>query len=225
MNKPSKVPVIDSKGKVVGSQVLPDSLFASFYNEVVLTNYLRVFQMRSRKNSLNKVQSRSDVTGTTAKVWRQKGTGRARHGSRKAPIFVGGGQAHGPAGNRNYSLNIPKTQKIQALLTALRSQAGNVVVLQDAVKATNKTKDLSLMLKNGFDWQGERVLLILDQPYDTLIKASANLEGVKPTQAARLNPHEVFSANKLVITTEAMSYLVDKFSPDELELETDKEEK
>src|SRR3989344_7511314 len=120
----TKLPVFDHKGTKLTSMTVADGLFAAKINQVLMDQAVRVY-LSSQRRGLAKSKSLGEVKVTKAKVWRQKGTGRARHGSRNAPIFVGGGQAHGPTGEQNYKRTLSATMKRQSLFSALTFKLKN----------------------------------------------------------------------------------------------------
>jgi len=206
-----KVQVIDTTGKKKGEVTLPKELFGVEPNQDLLAQYVRIYRHRQRQASAI-AQTRSDVTGTTAKVWRQKGTGRARHGSRKAPIFVKGGQAHGPTGMQNYKLTLSKKMRKQALISALSSQSKIVTILEGLEKVGSKTKDLSQALSKSLEWKNTPVTIVLDTPMDGVIRASKNLTSVDITQASRLNAFEIIRAKQLIFTQKSLDILVESIT-------------
>lgn len=206
-----KASVVDITGKKLGSFDLPTKLFGLTPNEPLLAQYIRVFRHRQRQADA-RAKTRGEVTGTTAKVWRQKGTGRARHGSRKAPIFVKGGKAHGPTGGQNYTLTLSKEQRRQALCSALSSQNSNLLIIEGLEKLEPKTKVLNEVLENALKLGKGRVTIVLDKPLENIIKASKNLPGLSITQASRLNAHEVLSTPKLVFTKASIDVLEKKLA-------------
>lgn len=201
-----KVAVIDITGKASGKVDLPSHVFGITPNTQVLSTYIRVAQLRSR-SAKAVAQTRSDVTATTAKVWRQKGTGRARHGSRKAPIFVGGGQAHGPSGSQNYKLTVSKKVRQLALASALSLKTDSLLVVTGWEKVEAKTKSLADVLTKIGVTDGVKAALVLDQPHAHLIQAGANIKKLNITQAHRLNPLEVMKAKTIILTPEAIEAL------------------
>ena len=202
--------VIDIKGKKTSTVNAADSLFTDKINEGLLAQYLRVFSLRSRSANA-RVQTRAVVTGTTAKVWRQKGTGRARHGSRKAPIFVGGGQAHGPIGNQNYKLGTSKKLRKQAMIQALSVQKDNLIVIEGLEKVSGKTTELAKIMGSAFK-DIKKVIFVLENSQSKIIQAATNLDTVSTTQAHRLNPFEIMNNNRIVFTKEALNTLTARFT-------------
>ena len=138
----------DIKGTAGEKITLPREIFEVKVSPALLAQAVRSYLSNQRKASA-KTKTRGDVQKTTAKMYKQKGTGRARHGSYAAPIFVGGGVAHGPAGNQNYKKVMPKKIARQAFLGALSNKAAqkDVWVLTGADKSNGKTADGSMMLE------------------------------------------------------------------------------
>lgn len=200
-----KAPIIDTTGKNVGSMDLPKDVFEAEVNEQILAQYVRVYRHRQRQNTVS-VQTRSDVKGTTAKVWRQKGTGRARHGSRKAPIFVKGGQAHGPSGEVNFDLKISKKQRKIALTSAFSARAKEITVIEGIDKLKAKTKELESIL-NKIAPEAKKITVIMDKPYESVIKAGNNIKRLNLTQASRINAFEILNGGTLYITKPSLEML------------------
>jgi len=152
------------------------------------------------------------VAYSTRKIWRQKGTGRARHGSRKAPIFVKGGVAHGPTGNEEYHLKISKRSKKQALYQALTSKMAQheIAVLLDPEKISGKTQAFDKLIERIVPKKVNRTLMVLDQPSRPIINAAANLKQVTITQAHRLNAYEVLQHQYIILTQASLEIIAPK---------------
>lgn len=201
----------DQTGKKLGTFSLPEEIFNTKVNEELLVKAVRVYQANQRQSN-SRVQTRAEVSYSTAKIWRQKGTGRARHGSRRAPIFVGGGSAHGPTGMENYKLKLTKTMRKQALKSALsvKTKEKAIAVIEGLNKLKPKTKEMALLVEKVMGneaGQKSKLLIVMDQPYTPVIKASSNLVSAQPTQAMRLNVHEILNHTFLLLTPEAVSQL------------------
>ncbi len=210
-----KLNTYNTTGKKLAPVEASDQLFAGKINSTVLARYIRVFLSRQRQSS-GKTKTRAQVLLTGAKVWRQKGTGRARHGSRRAPIFVGGGKAHGPRGDQNYKLSLSKTQKRQALISALTTKSTDALIITDIDKQA-KTKDIQQALNKVLNWDGSKsATIVLSDNQSPVIKASNNLSNCNTTQAARINPYEIINSDNLIFTKESLQKLSDTF------LKTDK---
>lgn len=203
--------LLDLSGKKQSQITISDDLFAVPLNPHILSQYIRVYLSRQRQNT-KKSQRRRDVSLTTAKVWRQKGTGRARHGSRKAPIFVGGAKAHGPTGQENYQLKITKKPKKQALKIALTSKLDNTIFVKDLESKISKTSQLTKLLHN-LKLDQSKTTIILSTPKTKLIQSANNIQNLTTTQAARINPYEIINSDYLIITPKALQVLEDTFAP------------
>jgi large subunit ribosomal protein L4 len=150
------------------------------------------------------VKTRGQVRGSTIKPWRQKGTGRARFGSRYNPIWRGGGIVFGPTGNENYSKGLNVKAKRLAIRQALSLSAtdNKVSVIENIAAKTAKTSDLAKLLKKiGAD---RNVLLVVDQKTPELIQASNNLNQVKVVSANYLNVYDVLNADSVVFSQAAL---------------------
>jgi len=152
-----------------------------------------------------KTKTRGDVSGGGKKPWRQKGTGRARFGSTRNPIWRHGGVAFGPTGLQNFKKQLNTTAKHVALRQALSlaDKAGKFVTIAD-VKTTGKTKDIvKLLADNKVD--ARRVLLVVDAKTPELIRASRNLENVELIRATYLSVFHILNADKIVMTNAAVA--------------------
>ena len=203
------VPEYSIKGEKLGTTALPENIFGVSVTPSLLALAVNVY-VSNQRQATRKAQTRSEVSRTTAKIWRQKGTGRARHGSRRAHIFVGGGVAHGPKLNANFAKTLPKKMRRKALLGALSLRVKNneLVVLNNLNTVESKTKTFSELLAKVVNYPTSRkVLIILPDVFEGVINACANLKGVSITQARRLNTHELLHANTIILSKDAISVL------------------
>lgn len=189
------------KGKVT----LPSPLFAQKPNLKLLAQYVRIFLARQRAGTAS-TKTRGEVNLTTAKWYRQKGTGRARHGAKSAPIFVGGGVAHGPK-PREFDLKIPKKMGRKALIYALSAKAkeGKIFVTSGTEKLEPKTSKVANLLKK-LKIEKKKVLLV-HAGEENLVRASRNLPNAKTSPVKDLNPYLVLQADHLVLTKTALDIL------------------
>jgi len=199
-----KLKVINTTGTNTNITV-SDELFAKKVNEQLLAQAVRVYLANLRK-STSKTQTRSDVTRTSKKWYRQKGTGNARHGAKTATLFVGGAVAHGPRGVENWKLKLTKTLKQAALKNALKAQEENILVNDEILETNGKTKKAYQIISKLAD-KKEKVLVVLLDNKVEVIRSLRNLENVLITKASRLNTLEVASADKIVFTKEAIKSL------------------
>jgi large subunit ribosomal protein L4 len=148
---------------------------------------------------------RGQVSGGGRKPWKQKGTGRARFGSTRNPIWRGGGIAFGPSGEENYTLAINVKAKRLAIRQALSlaADAGKIIVVEDIASKEGKTAEIAgLLTKVGAT---RRTLLIVDNKTDELVRATANLGDVKLVQAKYVNVYDALNADSIVITNAALA--------------------
>ncbi|MFC1653629.1 50S ribosomal protein L4 [Patescibacteria group bacterium] len=210
------IDVLNTTGKKVSTLTLPKEIFEAKINEEILAQALRVYVSNQHQGS-KKALTRGEVKRTTAKVWKQKGTGRARHGSRRAPVFVGGGVAHGPKGlKRKLTLN-KKIRKL-ALLSSLSSQAKekNIIAVDGLEKIKTKTKTAQQAFNKIAKYSHntkDRLLIVLSKPEKDLILATRNLPGITITQANRLNVYELLNAKKIILTKDTVNKMKDLFIP------------
>jgi large subunit ribosomal protein L4 len=198
-----QVPVLDRNGKQVSEVDLPDNIFGVEVN-VGLMHQAYVRQLANARQSNAHTQTRSEVDRTKAKWYRQKGTGRARHGSRSAPIFVGGGVAHGPRNNRNYKQDMPKKMRRQALRSALSALArdSQIVVVDDLNVSEPKTK---LMAEIIYTVAGTKNALVLFTPEQAAAaRATRNLARVTALHVGYLNIRDLLRHEKVVISLAAL---------------------
>ena len=205
-------PTVNIKGTDAEKTVLPKDVFEKKVKPVILAQAVRVWLSNQRAANA-KTKTRTEVSKTTAKMYKQKGTGRARHGSYSAPIFVGGGVAHGPTGTQNYKLRMPEKMKKLAMAGALSVKAAEkkILILAGADKASGKTKEAEKIFKK-LDFQGKRVLVVATNKQTSLIRAVKNLERVNVISAPSLNTYFVLGAKQLVITVEAVEELSKRIS-------------
>ncbi len=201
------VDVYNIKGKVIDTIALPKEIFAAKINPQLLAQAVRVYLANQRKGTAS-TKSRGEIRASTRKIYRQKGTGRARHGAISAPIFVGGGVAFGPK-PRDYSLKLPKKMKRAALASALTTKAKELAikVVEGLEKITPKTKAVNEMIKN-IEGMGKnkkvKTLLVLPQKVENIQRAARNIEGVTIRPANLLNTYEVLNSNVLIFMKESI---------------------
>lgn len=209
-----KAPLFNSTGRSLEAITLPEAFFGLKVNPVVLNQAIRVYQANQHQGT-SAAQTRGQVDYSTAKLWRQKGTGRARHGSRKAPIFVGGGVAHGPKINRNNKLKLSQSLRRLSLKMALsaRHQDSAITIIEGISTVKPKTKSLQSVLQKIITPASKKILFILHQPEAGLMTASKNVPYVSLTQAARLNVFEILNADTLIISKEVIEAWSAKDAP------------
>lgn len=200
-----KVPVYNMAGQEVSSVVLPASIFEADVNRDLMHQAL-VRQLANARLGTHKVKGRSEVSRTTAKMYRQKGTGRARHGSRKAPIFVGGGVSHGPQ-PRKYTKRMPRKMRRAALRSALsvKASAGSIIVLDEIRMDAPKTKEFARLMQWAIS--GESALVLLPGRDENVEKSARNLRNVKALHANYLNIRDLLGYSKIVMPLAALQVI------------------
>ncbi|WP_196890608.1 50S ribosomal protein L4 [Aureivirga marina] len=194
-----KVAVLDINGKETGRQVeLSDSIFAIEPNDHAV--YLDVKQyLANKRQGTHKSKERAEITGSTRKLKKQKGTGTARAGSIKSPVFRGGGRIFGPR-PRNYSFKLNKNLKRLARKSALSIQAkeNNLVVIEDFTFEAPSTKKFVNILK-AFELENKKSLFVLGESNNNVYLSSRNLKKAKSVNSSLLNTYEILNANKVVL--------------------------
>lgn len=200
-----KVDVKDASGAKVGELELQDSIFGIEPNAAVMHQAL-VRQQANARLGTHKTKTRGEVKGTTAKWYRQKGTGRARHGDRKAPIFVGGGQAHKPR-PRDYTQKMPRKMRRLALRSALSAKASvdQIIVLDELVFDGPKTIEM-LQLLDNLEVAGS-VVILLPERNENVEKSARNLSDVKILRANYLNIRDLLGHNYVIMSKDAVSVI------------------
>jgi large subunit ribosomal protein L4 len=211
-----KVDVTSPTGTKAGSADLPDALFAITPNVAVLHQVVRA-QLGHRRAGTHSTKTRAEVAGGGAKPWRQKGTGRARHGSIRSPQWRGGGIAHGPK-PRDYSERTPKKMVRLALRSALsdRAAGGRVIVVDgwgiDEPKTKQGIEVLEGLGLRPKDERAPRVLLVLDRSEHAVWKSFRNLgERVQIVLPDELNPYDVLVNDWLVFSTATLEATIAQY--------------
>ena len=204
------VKVFNMAGQEVGTMVLADSVFGAEINAAVLHAAVRAYLLNQRQGTQSTL-TRTEVSGGGRKPWRQKGTGRARQGSTRAPQWTHGGVALGPK-PRSYRTDMNKKTKRVALFSALSAKVaeGKLIVVDDITCTEYKTKTMVNMLKAlGVD---NRALVVLDAVNPYTVKSCANIERVETTLATTINVYEIMKADKMVITAAAVKKLEEVYA-------------
>jgi large subunit ribosomal protein L4 len=193
-------------GKQVGELELSDAIFAAPVNTSVMHQAL-VRQMSNARQGTHDTKSRGEVRGGGKKPWRQKGTGRARQGSTRAPNWIGGGTVFGPT-PRKYTKALPKKMQRQALRSALsaKAAAGALVVLDQVAIETPKTKTVVNMLAS-LGVQERTVLLITAEKTLGVWKSVSNIAAMKPLLSGYVNVRDLLSHDTVLLTRDAVEHI------------------
>lgn len=206
------VKVRNLKNKEVGDLELSDAVFGARLNESLIHAAVRNFQANGRAGTVG-TKTRGDVSGSGRKLWKQKGTGRARIASIRSPLWKGGGNVHGPQ-PRDWSYNLPKKMKQGALRSALseRLREGNLLVLDEWKLDQPKTKDF-ISLLGGLELEG-RTLIVDSLENTNLMLASRNVKRAKIVNSYGLNIYDLLYHDKLVLTRAAAEELAELLKPE-----------
>ena len=196
-------------GKVVGEIELADSVFKAKINDVLIYELVKAANANLRQGT-HCTKERSFVTGGGAKPWRQKGTGRARQGSIRAPQWRGGGIVFGPE-PRDYTIELPKKIKNEAMrsLLSLKLQEGAIKIVEDFNVESGKTKEV-VQIGNSFNVK--QGILLTDNESNLLKRAIRNIPWFKYLNTKRMSGRDIFYSKDLLITESAVKYLNSKYA-------------
>ncbi len=204
-----KTNVLNLDNTSAGEVELNDSIFGLEPRKDLIQRVV-VWQLAKRRAGTHKILTRAEVNRTKKKMYKQKGTGQARHGARSAPLFVGGAKAMGPV-NHSHEFDLPKKVRALGLKHALSSKAksGSIVVLDEAKAAAIKTNDLAKRL----DKMGLTSVLVIDGTFDKNFQLSAqNLSHVDLVPVAGINVYDIMRRNTLVLTKAALAAIEERLA-------------
>ncbi len=206
------VKLYNQEGTIVGDLALDAALFevkpdAALVHEAVLA------QQANSRQVLAHTKDRSEVAGSGKKPWKQKGTGRARHGSRRSPIWVGGGITFGPTHARNFSVKMNRKARRKALAMVLTDKvAHQQFVAIDSLKlAKAKTKTIAGILKK-LPMSGKKTIMILEQKNEEAVRAARNIPRVLTIAATSLNVVDMLAYDRVIATKEAIEVMTKTFT-------------
>ena len=206
-----KIDKINIDGKKDYIEVL-DKIFSSKINRQLISNVLYKSNANYKKRKA-KTKQKNEIIGSTSKIYAQKGTGNARHASRKAPIFVGGGVAHGPKGENSYKIRkLNKSEKKNSILSLLseKKNLNNLIIFNDFSKEIKKTKEMNIILKK-FD--ADNSLVILDKnSKNNIHKSLKNLPKVKVTDTGHFSAFDIVKYKKIIFTESSIKELEKRYS-------------
>ncbi len=201
-----KASLYSLKGVAKSEIDLPATVFGAEVNPPLLAQVVRVHLANQRSGNANTL-TRALINRTKAKWFKQKGTGHARHGARSAPIFVGGGIAHGPK-SKSWNMAMPEKMRRKALASALSSKYADkeIVFLESVNKIDPKTREASQILKD-LQLAGEKIRWVYGDTNENLVRATRNITEVNLTNASLLNPYEILTSKKILLTVDAIGIL------------------
>lgn len=204
------VSVYNMQGKVCGEVALSEKIFAAEINNAAVHTVVRAYLLNQRQGTQSTL-TRSEVSGGGKKPWRQKGTGRARQGSTRAPQWIHGGIALGPK-PRSYRVTVNKKLRKVALFSALSSKvaAGELIVVDNIALEGYKTKDAAAFFK-AID--ANKALVVLPENANEFFVASAkNIQGVATTPVNTINVYDILKYDKLVIAKDALTKIEEVYA-------------
>ena len=206
-----KIDKISIDGKKDSLEVL-DKIFSAKINKQLVSNVLYKTNA-NYKGRKAKTKQKNEIIGSTSKIYAQKGTGNARHASRKAPLFVGGGVAHGPKGESRYKkrkLNKSEKKLSIASLITEKNKLNNLIVFNDFNSEIKKTKQMNIILKK---FEANNSLIILDKnSKEKISKSIKNIPNVKTTDINHFSAFDIIKFKKLVFTESSIKELEKKYS-------------
>ena len=206
-----KIDKVSIDGKKDSLEVL-DKIFSAKINKQLVSNVLYKTNA-NYKGRKAKTKQRNEIAGSTAKIYAQKGTGNARHASRKAPLFVGGGVAHGPKGESRYKkrkLNKSEKKLSIASLITEKNKLNNLIVFNDFNSEIKKTKQMNIILKK---FEANNSLIILDKnSKEKISKSIKNIPNVKTTDINLFSAFDIIKYKKLVFTESSIKELEKRYS-------------
>jgi len=189
-----------------------DSIFSSKINNTVVSSVLYKTNA-NYKGRRAKTKQKNEITGSTSKIYAQKGTGNARHASRKAPIFVGGGVAHGPKGQNNHKIRkLNKSEKIASIKSLLteKNKLKRLIVMNNFDKQIKKTKEMFKIIKS---LKLENSLMVFDKnSKENIYKSSRNIPNLKLTDVNHFSAYDIVKFQKLVLTEGSLKEIEKRYS-------------
>ncbi|XZM24578.1 50S ribosomal protein L4 [Clostridium perfringens] len=202
-----KVGLFNKEGQQVGDIQLNEQVFGVEVNKYALHQVI-VAQLANKRQGTQSAKTRSEVRGGGIKPWRQKGTGRARQGSIRAPQWIKGGVVFAPK-PRDYRMSIPKSMRKVAMTSALTSKVADMVVLEDLTFEAPKTKEAVKML-NAFE--AKKTLIITAEVNENVYKSARNIEGVTVMPVNNINVYDLLNCKTLMITKEAVNKIEEVYA-------------
>jgi large subunit ribosomal protein L4 len=208
--------VVDKNNKKIESLELNEKIFNGKVNKFLLQQVVKMYLANQRK-SFAKVKTREEVRGGGKKPWRQKGTGRARAGSIRSPLWRGGGVTFGPI-PKDWHYQLPKKIKRLAVISSINAKLneGNVMVLDEFNLETHKTKDLLVVLKS-LKLNNEKVLVLPAKNDNNLLRAANNIKKLKTIRIEDVNAYDILVNNKILFEKEALKRLEKRLGSEKTE--------
>ncbi len=205
-----KIDKFNIDGKKESIEVM-DKIFSAKINKKLISGVLYKINA-NYKGRKAKTKQKNEIIGSTSKIYAQKGTGNARHASRKAPIFVGGGIAHGPKGEKNYKIRkLNKNEKKMSVASLLsdKKKSSNLIVISDFKNEIKKTKEMNKILNK---FEASNSLIILDKnSKEKVFKSLRNLPNVKTTDINHFSAYDLAKFKKVIFTETSIKELEKRY--------------
>lgn len=202
----ANITVVDNKGKKVDSLGLDDKIFNGKINKALLQQVIIMYLANQRKSSA-KVKQKDEVRGGGAKPWRQKGTGRARAGSIRSPLWRGGGVTFGPE-PKDWHYQVPKKIKSNALLSSFNAKfkEDSITIIDELKLESHKTKDILTILK-ALKLDTDKVIIVSGKPNINLLRAAKNIKKVVFVRAEDVNAYQILVSDKILLEKQAFEII------------------
>ena len=198
------------EGEKIGEIKLKDDLFNAKINKHIVHQIVKRYLAEKRRGTAS-TKGRSDVRGGGKKPWKQKGTGRARAGTIRSPIWVGGGVIFGPE-NRNYGYSIPKKMRLVALKSVLSDKVkNNDIIILDKIELKNgKTKDITYIFEK-LNINSDKIIIVIDKEDERIKRAVHNLKNTVVITANKINTYDLVNYQKMLVTKGALKIIEEVF--------------
>jgi large subunit ribosomal protein L4 len=198
------------EGEKIDEMKLNDDMFDANINKHIVHQIVKRYLAEKRRGTAS-TKGRSDVRGGGKKPWKQKGTGRARAGTIRSPLWVGGGVIFGPE-NRDYSYSIPRKMRLVALKSVLSGKVKNkdIIILDKLELKDGKTKDITYIL-DKFHIKNDKIIIVTDKEDENVKRAANNLKNVMVITANKINTYDLVNYQKMLITKEALKIIEEVF--------------
>ncbi len=208
--KTLKLDILNNEGKIISDFNISENIFGRELNSDLIAQYVRVYLTNQRVGNAH-TKTRGEVSGAGKKPWKQKGTGRARVGSIRSPLWVKGGITHGPR-SKTFRLELPKKMRVGALLNVLsaRYNSNNIKLIDSLVISDIKTKSFESFMGN-LSLLGTKTLIIVSDKNDNLIKSARNLDRVSVKMLSNLNAYDILNNSNILFDKKSIEALESKY--------------
>ena len=208
--KTLKLDILNNEGKKISDISLSENIFGRELNSDLVAQYVRVYLTNQRVGNAH-TKTRGEVSGAGKKPWKQKGTGRARVGSIRSPLWVKGGITHGPR-SKTFRLELPKKMRVGALLNVLsaRFNSNNIKLIDSFVISDIKTKSFESLMSN-LSLMGTKTLVVVYDKNDNLIKSARNLDRVSVKMLSTLNAYDILNNSNILFDKNSIEALESKY--------------